>query len=173
MQSVMADNLEWRLIVSSICCICWPDSACPLPQPCGSPAKESLRIMWKKGGIIPSCALYGDFQIFQFKQCLCHCVKLRLPLGWLMLWSSPFPQAESLQIGKVWENGRAGKKKLRNIMSREDQYSFCKDHSSLRRLGFSKAAILKHVSTSSGSHLSLLDDVWHQGGNFQAHICHN
>lgn len=30
-------------------------------------------------------------------------------------------------------------------MSREDQYSFCKDHFSLRRLGFSEAAILKHL----------------------------
>lgn len=66
------------------------------------------------------------------------------PWGWLMLWSSPFPRAESFHIGEVWENGKAGKE-IRNIMSREDQYSFCKDHFSLRRLGFSEAAILKHL----------------------------
>lgn len=59
-------------------------------------------------------------------------------------------------------------------MFREDQYSFCKDQFSLRRLAFSEAAILKHLSSlQQGPDLSLLDDVRHQGGNFQAHICHN
>lgn len=61
-----------------------------------------------------------------------------------MLWSFSFPQAESFWIGEVWENGKADKE-IRNKMSREDQYSFCKDYSSLRRLGFGEAAILKHL----------------------------
>lgn len=50
-------------------------------------------------------------------------------------------------------------------MSREDQYSLCEDHISLRRWGFSAAAILKHLpppqqgpdlNLLSGSHLSQL-----------------
>lgn len=60
------------------------------------------------------------------------------------------------------------------MMSREDQYLFCKDHFYLKRWGFSVAAILEHLPPpQQGPDLSLLDDVWHQGGNFQAHICHN
>ena len=59
-------------------------------------------------------------------------------------------------------------------MSREVPYSFCKDLFSLRRLGFSEVVILKHLPPPrQGPPLSLLGDVWHQGGNFQTHIHHN
>lgn len=62
------------------------------------------------------------------------------------------------------------KKNHKKIICRDVQYSFCKDHSSLRRRGFSEAIILKHLpaprSESAGSCV-------HQEGNVQAHICHD
>lgn len=59
-------------------------------------------------------------------------------------------------------------------MSREVQYSFCKVHFSLRRLGFNEAVIMKHLPPPwQGPCLSLVGDVWHQGGNSQTHIHHS
>lgn len=72
----------------------------------------------------------------------------------------------SLRKRKSWRK--------RTGMSREVQYSFCKDHFSLRRLGFSEAVVLKRLPPPrQGPRLSLLADAWHQGGNFHTHICHN